>query len=71
MTPRPTPDRPTAPAAEEAATLEFALEFARADLRWRVLSAQEGGWADPRKRRGLAQAFLRRHAAKLALTLPA
>ena len=44
-----------------------ALDFARADLRWRTLGADQAQWTDPDKQRGLAAAFLHYHAAKLAL----
>ena len=46
---------------------EAALTFALADHRWRTLSAERERWTDPEKQRALAAAFLRRHAAKLAL----
>ena len=46
---------------------EVALDFAQADYRWRTLGADREQWTDPEKQRALAAAFLRRHAAKLAL----
>ena len=49
---------------------EAALDFAQADYRWRTLSADKQQWTDPEKQRALAAAFLRYHAAKLALESP-
>ena len=49
---------------------EAALDFAQADYRWRTLGADREQWFDPEKKRELAAAFLRRHAAKLALEAP-
>lgn len=51
---------PTADAVKEAA-------FGLALLQWRTLGADRQRWLDPEKQRELAAAFLRYHAAKLAL----
>jgi hypothetical protein len=44
--------------------------FARAQLQWQTLGAERERWLDPEKQRELAAAFLRYHAAKLALETP-
>ena len=44
-----------------------ALDFARADYRWRLLSADRRNWEETERTRALAAAVLRYHAAKLAL----
>ncbi len=59
----------TQPETSEAPTPEAlkkaAFELAR--LRWRTLGADRERWLDPEKQRELAAAFLRYHAAKLAV----
>jgi hypothetical protein len=44
--------------------------FAHAQLQWQTLGAERECWLDPEKQRELAAAFLRYHAAKLALEAP-
>ena len=46
---------------------EAALAFARADIRWRLLSADRRNWSDPDRQHMLAFAFLNYHSARLAL----
>ncbi len=41
--------------------------FALAQLRWRTLGADPQRWIEPEQQRELADAFLRYHAAKLAV----
>ena len=56
-----------APAPETTDANDTALDFARADYRWRLLSADRRNWQEAERTRALAAAFLRYHAAKLAL----